>query len=87
MKNHKPPNLLMAVQAENFAHCAFEASKLIESKPDAKYFFWSAKYNFLGKSVYNCLIFKSCDGRKFIDLKTHGYTYRICPSNGIESFI
>ena len=69
----------MSIKADNFATCAREASKMIER--EAKYFFYSLNENPFGKTGgSNCVVFKSCDGRKFMDLQHRGYTYELCPS-------
>ena len=84
-RNNTDPNLLMSIKADDFASCAKEASKMIEWK--AKYFFWSSNKNPFGiTGGSNCVVFKSCDERKFLDLVDKGYTYWLCPSKSNSKY-
>ena len=71
---------MMSFQAESFDDCAKEASAM---KSEANYFFWSPSKHPVGANgLSSCLIFKSCDTNRFVDLTSPGYTYLRCPSNG-----
>ena len=70
----------MLFNAEDFVNCAKYASKMVQE--GAKFFFWSSNSNPFGVTGgSNCVVYKSCDERKLVDLLHPGYTYLLCPSN------